>query len=73
MGKKTKIVVIKLKDILFYATVAALCIIVLLLLVILFTPESTTTNATISVQGETVNPAIEMTAGLFATNTVTFL
>ena len=73
MGKKTKIVVIKLKDILFYATVAALCIIVLLLLVILFTPESTTTNATISVQGETVNPAIETTAGLFTTNNATLL
>ena len=73
MGKKTKIVVIKLKDILFYATVAALCIIVLLLLVILFTPKSTTTNATISVQGETVNPAIEMTAGLSTNNNATLL
>lgn len=63
MGKKTKIIVIKLKDILFYATVAALCIIVLLLLVILFTPEATSTNATITVQAETINPAIELTAG----------
>ena len=65
MGKKTKIVVIKLKDILFYATVVALCVLVLLLLVILFTPEATTTNATIRVQAETTNPAIETTAGFF--------
>jgi len=35
MSSKTKIVVIKLKDVLFYATVAVLAIIVLLLLYIL--------------------------------------
>ena len=64
MGKKTKIVVIKLKDILFYATVAALCVIVLLLLVILFTPEATSTNATITVQAETITPTIELTVGV---------
>ena len=42
MSSKTKIVVLKLKDILFYATVAALVILVLLLLYILFTPDVTT-------------------------------
>ena len=36
MSAKTKIVVIKLKDVLFYATVVILCIIVLLMLYILF-------------------------------------
>jgi len=50
MLSKTKIIVIKLKDILFYATVAALCIIVLLLLVVLFQPKDTATNGTISVK-----------------------
>ena len=50
MSSKTKIVVIKLKDILFYATVVVLCIIVLLLLVVLFQPDAETTNATISVK-----------------------
>ncbi|MBR4026145.1 MAG: hypothetical protein IKJ01_01120 [Lachnospiraceae bacterium] len=51
MSSKTKIVVIKLKDILFYATVVVLCIIVLLLLVVLFQPDDAeTTNATISVK-----------------------
>lgn len=52
MSAKTKIVVIKLKDILFYATVVILCIIVLLLLYILFQPKSTTTNSTIEVKAE---------------------
>ena len=50
MSSKTKIVVIKLKDILFYATVVALCVIVFLLLVVLFSPQDTTTNGTISVK-----------------------
>lgn len=42
MSSKTKIVVLKLKDILFYATVVALCIIVLLLLYILLQPDAAT-------------------------------
>jgi hypothetical protein len=50
MSSKTKIVVVKLKDILFYVTVVALCVIVFLLLVVLFQPESTTTEGTISVK-----------------------
>ncbi len=50
MSAKTKIVVIKLKDILFYATVVILCIIVLLMLYILFQPETVTTNSTIEVR-----------------------
>ena len=50
MSSKTKIVVVKLKDILFYVTVIALCVIVFLLLVVLFQPESTTTAGTISVK-----------------------
>ena len=49
MSTKTKIVVIKLKDLLFYATIAALGIIVLLLLYILFQPDATTTSAIIGV------------------------
>ncbi len=49
MSSKTKIVVIKLKDILFYATVLALCIVALLLLYILLTPASATTGAIITV------------------------
>ncbi len=49
MSAKTKIVVIKLKDILFYATVAALGIILLLLLYILFQPDATTTSGIIGV------------------------
>ena len=49
MRSKTKIVVIKLKDLLFYVTVAALGIIVLLLLYILFQPASITTGAIINV------------------------
>ena len=49
MSSKTKIVVVKLKDILFYATVVALCIIVLLLLYILFQPAAVTTGAIINV------------------------
>lgn len=52
MSSKTKIVVIKLKDILFYATVVVLCIIVLLLLYILFQPDATPTNSTIDVKLE---------------------
>ena len=52
MSSKTKIVVVKLKDILFYATVVVLCIIVLLLLYILFQPAAAPTNATISVRAE---------------------
>ena len=50
MSSKTKIVVIKLKDILFYATVVALCVIVVLLLVVLFQPKDTATSGTISVK-----------------------
>ncbi|MBR3812160.1 MAG: hypothetical protein IKJ16_07550 [Agathobacter sp.] len=52
---KTKIVVIKLKDILFYATVVVLCIILLLLLFILFQPEATPTNSTIEVYAQPYN------------------
>ena len=52
MNSKTKIIVIKLKDILFYSTVAVLCIIVLLLLYILFQPETSATSSTISVKNE---------------------
>ena len=52
MSGKTKIVVIKLKDILFYATVGILCVIVLLLLFILFQPDTTPTNSTIDVKIE---------------------
>lgn len=54
MSSKTKIVVIKLKDVLFYATVAVLCVIVLLLLYILFQPDSTPTNSTIDVKIEKI-------------------
>ena len=54
MSAKTKIVVIKLKDVLFYATVAILCVIVLLMLYILFQPEATTTNSTIEVRTEAI-------------------
>lgn len=50
MSAKTKIVVIKLKDLLFYATVVLLCIIVLLMLYILFQPEAAATNSTIEVR-----------------------
>ena len=56
MSAKTKIVVIKLKDLLFYSTVAVLCIIVLLLLYILFQPDTTPTNSTIDVKNEYVLP-----------------
>ena len=52
MSGKTKIVVIKLKDVLFYATVGILCVIVLLLLFILFQPDTTPTNSTIDVKIE---------------------
>ena len=54
MSAKTMIVVIKLKDLLFYATVAILCVIVLLMLYILFQPEATTTNSTIEVRTEAI-------------------
>ncbi|MBR2045587.1 MAG: hypothetical protein IJ958_05570 [Agathobacter sp.] len=54
MSAKTKIVVIKLKDVLFYATVVILCIIVLLMLYILFQPEAATTNSTIEVRTEAI-------------------
>ena len=53
MSAKTKIVVIKLKDLLFYATVVILCIIVLLMLYILFQPQATTSNSTIQASQET--------------------
>ena len=52
MQTKTKIVVIKLKDLLFYATVAVLCIILLLLLFILFQPATTPTSSTIEVNAQ---------------------
>ena len=55
MSAKTKIVVIKLKDILFYATVGILAIIMLLLLYILFQPDTTTTNSTIDVKIESLD------------------
>ena len=56
MSSKTKIVVIKLKDVLFYATVVVLCVIVLLLLYILFQPSNTTpTNSTIDVKIESLD------------------
>lgn len=54
MSAKTKIVVIKLKDLLFYATIVILCIIVLLMLYILFQPKTSTTNSTIEVKTESV-------------------
>lgn len=56
MSAKTKIVVIKLKDLLFYATVIILCIIVLLMLYILFQPDATTTTSTINVKMECSHP-----------------
>ncbi|MBQ2706230.1 MAG: hypothetical protein IJF60_05370 [Agathobacter sp.] len=52
MSAKTKIVVVKLKDILFYTTVAVLGIIMLLLLFILFQPDTAPTSSTISVKAE---------------------
>lgn len=55
MSSKTKIVVVKLKDLLFYATVLILCVIVLLMLYILFQPDSSTTNSTISVKTESLH------------------
>ena len=55
MSAKTKIVVIKLKDVLFYTTVGILCIIALLLLYILFQPDTTTTNSTIDVKIESLD------------------
>lgn len=52
MSAKTKIVVVKLKDVLFYATLGILCIIAVLLLYILFQSDTTTTNSTIDVRME---------------------
>ncbi len=53
MSSKTKIIVVKLKDILFYVTVIVLAVIVLLMLYILFQPSATTpTDSTISVKIE---------------------
>lgn len=52
MSAKTKIVVIKLKDVLFYMTIVFLCIIVLLMLYILFQPKTTPTNSTIEARME---------------------
>ena len=49
MHSKPKIIVVKLKDILFYATVAILIVIVLLLFYILFQPEAAPTDSTITV------------------------
>ena len=52
MSSKTKIVVVKLKDLLFYATVVVLCIIALLLLYIIFQPDTAATTSTINVKSE---------------------
>ena len=52
MRTKTKIIVIKLKDILFYATLADLGAILILLLYIMFQPDNTPTNSTIDVKIE---------------------
>ena len=52
MSAKTKIVVVKLKDVLFYATLGILCIIAVLLLYILLQSDTTTTNSTIDVRME---------------------
>lgn len=60
MSAKTKIVVIKLKDVLFYATVVLLCLIVLLMLYILFQPDTTTTNSTIETKMEYLYPLERM-------------
>lgn len=60
MSGKTKIVVIKLKDVLFYATVAILGIIVLLLLYILFQPAAAPTNSTIEVKLESISSPCEV-------------
>ena len=56
MSGKTKIVIIKMKDAIFYATVVVLCIIVLLLLYILFQPDTTPSNSTIDVKIESISP-----------------
>jgi hypothetical protein len=58
MSSKTKIVVIKLKDILFYATIVILCIIVLLLLYILFQPDTAATSSTIDVKIEHIDSPV---------------
>ena len=55
MSTKTKIVVIKLKDVLFYATVSILCVILLLLLFLLFQPDTAPTNSTIEVKTAVTN------------------
>ena len=52
MSAKTKIVVIKMKDLLFYITVIILCIITVLLLYIVFQPDTPTTTSTIDVKIE---------------------
>ena len=56
MSSKTKIVVIKMKDLLFYATVAILGIILILLLYILFQPDTAPANSTIDVKIESLDP-----------------
>ena len=58
MQTKTKIVVIKLKDIIFYATVVVLCIILLLLLFILFQPNTSPTSSTIEVHSDHTGSSI---------------
>lgn len=55
MHTKTKIVVIKLKDIFFYATIVILCLIVFFMLYILFQPKATATNSTIEVNVESIS------------------
>ena len=55
MSAKTKIVVLKMKDLLFYATVAILGIILILLLYILFQQDTTPTNSTIDVKIESLD------------------
>ena len=62
MSSKTKIVVIKMKDLLFYATVAILGIILILLLYILFQPDTTPTNSTIDVKIESLDTEKTWTA-----------
>ena len=74
MSAKTKIVVIKLKDVLFYATVGILCIIALLLLFILFQPDTATTTSTIDVKIENMDSNIcccpKLSSYLFSVDSV---
>ncbi len=49
MGNKTKIIVLKLKDILFYLTLGVLGILLLLLIYILFMPDAASASAIIGV------------------------